>query len=224
MIMKKIISLVFVVSLTTPIIGQNVVANAMIEMDKRLTNYEILKVDTEYYATAEAHKLFYYDIDGNLRKTIELYKMGQFKSIFNRNKDSHSDGLSLDFYKNGTIKSYGISNDRTGFSYQYYESGRIKKYSQSRGTYYTGYSSSYCSEGELYSEIFYDSLDYVKRGFHCNGSLRFKGRIINNEGKEGKWEYWNKDSFLIKEQEWEKGKLIKEEEFESPPNSTPSSK
>jgi len=193
--------------------AQNDVAKAMIEMDKRMTTYQVLKIDTEFYNTKEIHKLFYFDNDKKLRKTINYYKSGLLKSIFNRNKKSHIDGLSLAFYETGSLESYGFYNNGVGFSYDYYEDGRIKTYSQSKDTYLTGYEASFCDDESLYYETFHDSLDYMQKGYYCNHKLRIKGRLLNGK-EEGKWQYWDEDGNLIKEETYDKGKLLKTKEYD----------
>lgn len=193
--------------------SQNDMTKVMIELDSRTTKYEVLKIDTLFSVSGEVRKIRYYNPLNKIRKSISFYLGGNIKGIFNVNAQHQLDGLSLDFYENGAIKHYGVYVDDTGFSYDYYKDGRIKKYSQSKDNYLVGYESSFCSEGELYLEIFHDSLDYTQKGYHCNGKLRFKGRIINNELKEGKWEYWNNEGVLIKEETWGKGELIETKEY-----------
>jgi len=188
--------------------SQNEISKAMIEFDKQISSYNVSKIDTEYFEKKTIKNIFYYDAESVNRKVISYYETGELESIFNRNEHGNMNGLILEFFKSSKLKSHSVFNNGIGITYDYYKDGRIKNYYQSSEIGYTGYSSSYCSEGELYSEIFHDSLDYIQEGYHCNGNLRFKGRIINNELKEGKWEYWNKEGVLIKEETWDKGELI----------------
>jgi antitoxin component YwqK of YwqJK toxin-antitoxin module len=199
--------------------AQNEVLNAMIELDKRMTNYEILKKDTLFFQTGEIEKIRYYDSTSKIRKSITYYKTGNLKEVFNVNSNHQLDGLLLEMYENGIIENFGVYVDNTGFSYRYYENGRIKKYSQSKDSYLINYEVSFCSEGELYSEIFYDSTGYSVTGYHCNGNLRARGR---NESayiqQDGKWEYWNEKGILIKEEFWEKGILKETKEYDDEGN------
>ncbi len=195
--------------------GQSDMSKAMIDMDSRLTTYEIIKTDTTFSESGKMKKVRYYNPINKIRKTILYYENGTIKEIFNVNEKHQLDGILLEIYENGKIKHYGIYNNGVGFSYDYYEDGRIKIYSQSKDTYTIGYKATFCSEGELYSETFYDSTGYSFTGYHCNGNLRVKGRNETDYiNKVGKWEYWNKEAVLIKTEHWEKGKLIKEEEIE----------
>lgn len=214
-----ILSIVILMSYTY-CFAQNDVAKAMLELDKRMTDYEISKIDTEYFETSQLHhKLFYYDTNNKLRKTVVFYKSGAFQRITNRNTKDESDGLYLEFYENGALKHYGIYINDTGFSYSYYEDGRIKKYSQSKDSYLINYEVSFCSEGELYTEIFYDSTGYSVTGYHCNGNLRVRGRNESDYIKKiGKWEYWNEKGILIKEEFWEKGVLKETKEYDEEGN------
>ncbi len=213
--LKYWMSLILALSMTPSVYGQNDISKAMVEMDSRLTDYTISRTDTQFYETKELHKLFYYDSDSILRKTASFYRSGKKKRLLNRDQEDRLDGLTLTIYESGSLKSYGMYNKGVGFSYQYYEDGRIKIYSQSKDTYLIGYRATFCSEGELYSETFYDSTGYSVLGYHCNGNLRVKGRndtaYIN---KIGKWEYWNEEGKLIKVEFWEDGQLIKEEKIE----------
>lgn len=214
MIKELLIVIICLISLS--VFGQSDMAKAMIDMDSRITTYDISKIDTQFYESNEIQKLFYYDTDNKLRKTSTFYISGKIKGILNRDQEDRLDGLTLSIYESGSLKSYGMYNKGIGFSYQYYEDGRIKIYSQSKDTYLCGYRVSFCSEGELYSETFYDSTGYTETGYYCNGNLRIRGRNKTDYiNKVGKWEYWNEEGKLIKIEHWEEGKLIKEEEIET---------
>lgn len=207
-----IILIFFVVNLN----GQNQISKTLLEGEKLMTNFIVLKVDTEYYENGNIKDLFYFDMQHNNRKVVSYYNTGELKSILNRNENEKLDGLIIGFFKSSKLESYSFFVNGIGITFDFYEDGRLKQQYQSDTIGFMGYYSSYCSEGELYSEVFYDSLDYVQKGYHCNGKMRFQGRILNNNTKEGKWEYWNKEGELIKKEYWEKGELIKEEEFDVP--------
>jgi len=224
--MRNVLSLSIAMCFSAMVHGQHEIAKAMIEMDKRMTNYDVFKVDTQYYDTGQPHKLFYYDTTNALRKTTIFSDSGNLKTIVNRNKKDELDGMLLSLYETGELKSFSIYNNNTGFSYTYYKNGRIKIYSQSKDTYPIGYEATFCSEGSLYYEAFHDSADYIQEAYHCNGDLRFKGRMLNeeeegmlgyrilNQRKDGIWKYWDEDGNLIEEEHWEKGELIERKVFE----------
>lgn len=217
LIKKLILSTVVLISYTY-CFSQNDVAKAMLELDERLTNYDILKIDTQYYDTGEIHKIYYYDTNNKLRKTIVFYKSGAFQIITNRNTKDESDGLFLEFYENGTLKNYGIYINGVGFLYSYYENGKIKEYYLSKGPYCAWYGISYCENGQKELEQFYDSLSYTQQAYYCDGSLKFKGVVINRKNEEGsflkglpdgKWVFWHKNGKIRKEIYFEKSKILK---------------
>ena len=224
--MKNLLILSILVCFSITSYSQSEVAKAMIEMDKRMSNYVVSKIDTQFYETGEIFKLFYYDTTSSLRKTIVFTGSGRLKRIVNRNKKDELDGLLLELFESGEIKSFSIYNNRTGIGYEYYENGRIKSYYQRKDTYPIGYAATFCSGGSLYYEAFNDSTDYIQEAYHCDGSLRFKGRMLNeeeeglwgyrilNQRKDGVWKYWDEEGNLIEEEHWDKGELIERKEFE----------
>lgn len=191
----------------------------MIKISERLENYIVSRVDTLYFENRNIEKLFYYDDSNKHRKTIIFFSGGQIRSITNFDIEGFTDGVNLDLYENGMLKYYTVENKGTGISIEYYNDGRIKRYNQLNNTNKTGYSSSYCSEGELYSEMFFDSLNYIQRGFHCNGKLRYQGEVRNDktyldgyyENKEialGEWKFWSKEGKLTNSVIFEQGKIL----------------
>ncbi len=185
----------------------------LLYLDEVLSDFEILKVDTEFYNSGVINKLFYYDINSTLRKTKTYFKTGELSSISNWNDKKDKSGISLGLYQNGMLEYFGLFNSGVGFSFGYYIDGKIKYQSQTKDNKYIGYYASYCSEGQLYEELFYDSLYYTQKGYHCNGKIRFEGDIINNSTKTSTWKYYSEQGKLIKEEEWNMGKLISTKEY-----------
>lgn len=216
--MKRIF-LLYSIIISFNVSSQNEVSKAMIEISDRLVDYEVSRVDTEYFDNRSIEKLFYYDNKSIHRRTITFFSGGQIQSITNFDIEGFSDGVNLEFHENGLLKYYTVENNGTGISIEYYKDGRIKRHNQIKNTHYIGYSSSYCSEGELYSEMFYDSLSYIQEGYHCNSRLRYQGRINNiktypdgfYENKEvaiGEWKFWNKEGNLTNSFFFNEGEII----------------
>jgi antitoxin component YwqK of YwqJK toxin-antitoxin module len=206
--LKRICFIFILMFISNSFYSQDIISTAMLEIDERLKNYVVTKVDSEFFETNELEKLFYYDQSDNLRKTKTFYKSGELQSITNRNASDDLDGVSLGFFESGKLESFAMYNEGVGFAYAYYESGRIKTFSQSKNTYLFRYESSYCSDGALYSETFYDSTGYSVKGFHCNGNLRIQGRNDTDYIKKiGEWKFWNENGELIRIEYWNEGKL-----------------
>lgn len=60
--------------------------------------------------------------------------------------------------------------------------------------------------------ILNDSLGTLKRYWYANGAIEKEGHFWDN-APNGLWEFWNEKGSLIKKEYWEKGVLLKTEEF-----------
>ena len=68
MLKEIFITIIFLMSLSA--FGQSDMSNAMIEMDKRITTYEIIKTDTTFFDSGKKEKVRYYNPINKIRKTI----------------------------------------------------------------------------------------------------------------------------------------------------------
>lgn len=175
-------------------------------------NFIVSRVDTEFVENKIA-KLFTYDANNNLRKAFAFDLDQNIKRIVSQNEDEQLDGLNLSFFENGQVRIYSFYDDGTGFSIEYYRNNRIKEYSQSCKGKYCHYRAVYCDNGQLYQETRYELDVFIDLGYHCNGNKRFEGGMIDKDKKDGKWRYWDESKKLIKEELYNKGKLIEVQEY-----------
>lgn len=144
-------------------------------------------------------KIFGYDVKGNLRSIREFYNF-------------QNDGKYISFYSNNQTKSEGIYKVgyKEGEWKYYYSNGNLK----SRGKYVKGkdivlwdlktmQAYKINEQGDtLAPEPAYSNWNETE-GFY--GDIGFP---IYLWFKDGKWEYWDEKGILIKEEFYEKGKLI----------------
>jgi uncharacterized protein len=169
-------------------------------------DFFIGKIDTSFYGDNKIEKIFIYDSLQRRRKVISYYKYGQIESIYNFLGDD-LDGVSVSFYETGALRSYSLYKNDKGFCFEYYEAGRLKEHYQAISGTYVGYRATYCSNGVLYQETFYNKPNYLSKGYHCDGSLRFEGNIVDFK-EDGVWKYYNEKGKVIKKANYKNGLVI----------------
>ena len=162
-------------------------------------NFKITNSDTVFYKTSEIEQIQFYDTTG-IRKRIFYYKNGQKKEEVNF-KDSIIDGISLSWHNDGTIESIVFADKHEdGFGLDFFKNGILKSFSTfSANSKIGNIESFYCENGFLYDIRYHDSIDYIRKGYDCNGSLRYKCRYIGDRGFVGLFEcfYENGNIYLI---------------------------
>ena len=189
-----------------------------LSIENQLNNI-IVKVDTFYFKESKKiEKIFYYDKENALIKSVNFYKNEDKHIWLKINSDLNETSISINYDSLGTIKKFEFEIDKTNISLSYHKNGSVKNYYTGKGSYYTGYEVSYCENGQKELEHFYDSLSYTQQAFYCDGSLKFKGVVINHKDEEGnflkelpdgKWVFWHKNGKIKKEIYFEKSKILK---------------
>ncbi|WP_417601419.1 toxin-antitoxin system YwqK family antitoxin [Owenweeksia hongkongensis] len=167
----------------------------------------------------------------------ELYPDGQLKSKIELNSEGLRDGEALSFYHSGAVinkaifkngirvgenfvyyedssikikEVYNESGELHGVYEEYFENGILKKKGRFEDGNMAGEWKEYYENGELYepNQMKNGELEGIQKVFHTNGQL---GVIGLSQGglEEGEWIYLDLDGDTLKEEYYEKGKLVR---------------
>lgn len=129
-------------------------------------------------------------------------------------KVSLGSGVSVyeDYYDNGTLRHLTIEADTSEY-YSYHQNGVLK--CEEKHVNYSPIDTvrCFCDNKQLIKEIIMSIPDYELKIFHCNGKVKAIGNIIEHMYNNGTWKHYSEDGELIKEEEWDMGKLIFTKEY-----------
>lgn len=170
-------------------------------------------------------------IDGIKCRSIGWYKSGHIKWIIRYNQNGKINGKQISFYKNGRIKSEQnyINGFESGMWKDWDSTGNIRR--EVEFNYNTNYISE-CQDinvlieskedeetGEIFESFMTLCLPYngVYKEYSETGSVIIQGEYLLGE-KNNIWKYWNEKGNLIQEEFYEKGKLVKTQEYYKDPH------
>lgn len=165
----------------------------------------------------------YYKNDEKTGEWKEYYQYPEIKSIKNY-KHNLLNGFFEEYFNNGQVKATGEYKDdiRQGVWAEYYKNGNMK----SRGEYFTDVLFiKYDGKEKVVfknksgtvlrlADYTLELLDSLEVKYKNEISFKSDGAFsINDYYKHGKWEYWNEEGKLIREEIYYRGDLVETNEF-----------
>ena len=187
--------------------------------EEGVTGSEAIKSSSEVKYEKELYP------DGKLKSKVELnsegVRDGEALSFYHSgaviNKAKFKDGIRVDenfvYYEDSSIKIkevYNESGELHGVYEEYFENGILKKKGRFEKGDMAGEWKEYYENGELYerSQMKNGELEGVQKVFHTNGQLGAIG-LAQSGLEEGEWIYLDLDGDTLKEEYYEKGKLVR---------------
>ena len=137
------------------------------------------------------------------------------KEIHTTKKDTIT--FIIDYWDNLKIRSkvpYNSSNQMHGKAVWYHDNGSLwieaEYYNRKKnGKFQYNYNDSTIQETAFYKM---DSSNNIVKHWYTNGLLKFKYKFKLGS-KVGKWQYWDEEGNLIKEEWYDKGTLLRTETY-----------
>ncbi|MCK9612690.1 MAG: hypothetical protein PHR81_01690 [Bacteroidales bacterium] len=176
---------------------------------------------TDYYNSGKIKHKGYYD-RGQIASVFNNYfENGNIERAFQAKSESR--GLITVFYSNGHVKSKGeYVNGKTLKWEDFYVDGTLE-YSEkfNKNANYHLYTRFYFPDGN--PQILFEIIDarnriYSYKSYYVNGNIEEQGFKIQNKSsgdyvQDGKWQYYSEDGRLILEEDYIKGMLNSEKDF-----------
>jgi antitoxin component YwqK of YwqJK toxin-antitoxin module len=195
------------------VFAQSAVDSMLVAESTHTFDFEPVQVDSLFDIKKQLKSIWFYDVRHIKRKSISFYESGSVRSVLNYGAEGVAQGVFLRFYPEGALETYSFSMNGVGFNVMYYEDGRIKSHNRTRDLLPVDYACSFCSNGVLFGEAFYDSTGYDRTGYYCNGLLREQGRMLGDNIKVGEWKYWNEQEELVRKEIYKDGDLVEMTEY-----------
>lgn len=161
------------------------------------------------YVNGKLYDITGYRRDKNNKLYINFKKNGDVNFISYRKDNGVSHGLYIDFDDSSNVKEIGhYDNGCKIGEWLYYKNGRL----ESKGTYYPDYLQLKSFDSDTLYLVNKDKI-LAEKLYPPEVTKTF---VINDQVlylKDGKWEYYNTEGKLIRVEFYEKGKLIKTQDY-----------
>lgn len=172
-------------------------------------DFNLSRKDSSFDSNSQGMKYFYYDENDLQRKATTVDAKHRIISIMNTDEDGNLDGVGIEIYETGALKTLSLFTHGLGVAYVFGPNAQMVEW------YFSWTGRSFIRQQSFYNNgvLYHDSWDlgaiWIDYGYHSNGKLEHRGLMLDNK-PVGTWVYYN-----------EQGKRTKTKVFDDTP--TPSS-